>query len=203
MYYHPYNITAFWSNLYNHYVPHRLDPLVRARLFDRASLEDDNNALMERTERQNRRARVLRYFSRSSVPRAVSTLPKMRVFRWSINCMLVPETHHSTNEPWAKALWIVCVRFMFIDVCQELEDRSPHGVYHWRDHQTEPMVERKVNPFAGKPGRRFVFSQYGFDYGHRMLKGKWLVVAYVWGESQEWLESVDERELVSWGRTVR
>ena len=121
---------------------------------------------------------------------------------WSIDCIISPSLGRSINKK-SQAPWSVLLRFLFVDMHRQLKDHSDTSVYNWRNYQTKPLVDQKVPTCNKKLGRRVVFSQEGYDHSYRMFKGDWMVVAYVWGESREWLDSVDVRELVSWENAIR
>lgn len=116
-------------------------------------------------------------------------------FLWMISSNHVaPGFDHPSMQQYSP--WCLLLRFMLMDL--------PHQIVHdtslrsWADHlvpQNKPAQLRPshVSPYGDQQqrwGRRFIFSPPSTSEFHESA-GKWLVVAYLWGENQKWLETVD------------
>ncbi|KAF0316424.1 hypothetical protein GQ607_016347 [Colletotrichum asianum] len=98
--------------------------------------------------------------------------------------------------------WSLLLRFMLMDL--------PHQIMHdislqsWAEHpvpQNEAALQRPsdIAPYSKQQqrwGRRFLFSPPAICQSHER-NGKWLAVAYLWGEDKEWLDTVDIGQLIA------
>ncbi|KAH9231937.1 hypothetical protein K456DRAFT_403168 [Colletotrichum gloeosporioides 23] len=122
-------------------------------------------------------------------------------FQWMISSNhVVPGFDHPSKQE--NSPWYLLLRFMLMDL--------PHQIMHdislqsWAEHpapQNKAALQRPTDiaPYGKRHqrwGRRFLFSLPASCQSHES-DGKWLVVAYLWGESKEWLETVDIGELIA------
>ncbi|KUI69763.1 hypothetical protein VM1G_11614 [Cytospora mali] len=163
--------------------------------------EDDNN-LNDEALRKRCRGGLLRYIARRLTNRASSVPPPPcppRVFNWMITSCHFPEEYQADSLR-RQTPWFIFFRFLFC----ELND-IPSCADTWRrcevhaPNDMEPPLRnaRPLNYTNLKWGKRVVFSEQTDD--KQWLTGRWLVVAYVWAESREWLQHVNIGRLISFG----
>ncbi|KAK0726439.1 hypothetical protein B0T21DRAFT_350572 [Apiosordaria backusii] len=169
--------------------------------------EDDNISAAKEIKRQNRRNKIQHFVKRCLTftnldlgQPANLAAPQARPFRWMISSYHTPEEYQAKSV-WRQSPWYLLLRCMLIDLPEQLE--SGIGT-SWRDCQVQEKGEMKfLTRKAGcstfprlKWGRRIVFSEQTKDEP-RWLTGRWLIVAYLWSDSREWLRSANVKNLLS------
>lgn len=166
--------------------------------------EDDNLYTAEGSRSSNRRNKVRHAIRRLTNPGVAPPpnllAPEARPFRWMITSHYLPQEYQPQNLR-AKAPWFIFLRCLLVDLPVQLKHGL--GTESWRHHSVEPTGEIEFltrKEFKNYPqlkwGRRVVFSEQTREEP-RWLTGQWLVVAYVWSESREWLRNVDVANLIS------
>lgn len=95
-----------------------------------------------------------------------------------------------------KSPWHLLLQSLLLDLPEQLE--NGFGGTSWQDHLVGDPRDAKILKRNWKWSRRIVFSEQAKDESC-WLTGRWLIVAYVWGESREMVENVDIKRLVSFG----
>ncbi|KAF5667858.1 hypothetical protein FHETE_5544 [Fusarium heterosporum] len=159
--------------------------------------EDDNQFLAHSIKRQNRSEKlkhtvcsIMHLKLPSSSPAAVLVAPKQRGFNWTIETWHAPRAYHP-KDLRRKSPWIVCLRFLATDMENELEDGA---MKNWRDSPVLRVGVVKDNEASycslyRQFRRRVVFSE--ISSSGKYLIGRWLVVAYVWCDSRDQLNTFD------------
>lgn len=181
--------------------------------------DNDNAAIARRIKRQNWRNKINHTLNRClkldnppATPPTALDKPKNRPFRWMIQSYHVPEEYQAPDlrdfAPWYLVLRHLLVKFptQLENLPGQLENNV--SVKAWRNHLVEDQKEPEYlqRPFHSrgchqKWGRRLVFSQQT-EEEPRSLIGQWMVVAYIWSDSREWLKNIDARKLVSFSNAV-
>lgn len=142
---------------------------------------------------------------RPSLP-AKPAVPQTRPFHWKIATHYYPEEYHAESLR-RQAPWYLLVRVFAIDLPEQLENGLDRE--SWRDHQVKDCSgETQILTRNGnygcrqlKWGRRIVFSERTEEQPNWLI-GRWLVVAYLWSDNQEWLRSANVGNLASLRNTV-
>jgi len=172
-----------------------------------AEAEDDNISAAKEIKLQNRRNKI-QHFVKRCLPftnldpgqPANLAAPQARPFRWMISSYHTPEEYQAESVR-RHSPWHLLLRCMLIDLPEQLE--SGIGTW-WRDCQVQEKGEMKFFTRTHfcytfprlKWGRRIVFSEQTKDEP-RWLTGRWLIVAYLWSDSREWLQSANVGSLLS------
>lgn len=175
--------------------------------------EDDNITIAKRAKRHNRRMRIDKVFDGMvegvAVGKPYLAIPKKRAFRWMFMSFHAPEEYHAADVE-DHAPWYLVMRYLLVDLPEQLENLENNvSLKSWRNHPVEDPKGLKYlhrpphvqGYFYQKWGRRIVFSEQA-EEEPRSLTGRWLVVAYIWSDSREWLKNVDVRNLVSFGSAL-
>jgi len=177
--------------------------------------EDDNLVLAKQAAKVEKRDKMLNRIQRvlaglrlsSPVPK----LPPRRVphalqrFQWMITSHHVAEEYANASM-YKMSPWRLVVRYMLVNLQgQLLNPNELATLISWREHlsdQGDSPVERYSGPWPcadrHRWGRRVVASELSSD-PLKPLKGRWLVVVYLFGNSPSWVEDADIKSLVSYG----
>ncbi|KAK3350182.1 hypothetical protein B0T25DRAFT_549989 [Lasiosphaeria hispida] len=176
--------------------------------------EDDNIFITKMAKHQTRQRRIRHTLSNCFTftylrprPPADPATPQIRPFRWIITSCYLPQEYHAQTLQ-KQSPWYLLLRCMLTDLPGQLEN----GIgTPWRDHQLKDTRESKAlapshsgihsdmrcSAFSKlRWGRRIVFSELSKDEP-QYLTGRWLISAYLWSESREWLQNVDVRSLIT------
>lgn len=169
--------------------------------------EDDNISVAKEIKRKNRRKKIrhiinscLTFTNRRIALPANLAAPQIRPFQWMISSYYLPEEYQAKSTQ-GQSPWYLLLRCMLIDLPEQLENGLSTS---WRDYEVEDTGGTKFLPRDWgcwnfpqlKWGRRIVFSEQTRDEP-RWLIGRWLVVAYLWSDSREWLRGVNVGNLIS------
>ncbi|KAK4167863.1 hypothetical protein QBC43DRAFT_202381 [Cladorrhinum sp. PSN259] len=172
-----------------------------------AEAEDDNISTAREIKRQNRRnkfqhfvRRCLTFTNLNPEQPANIAAPQGRPFRWLISSYHLPEEYQAKSV-YRDSPWYLLLLCMLVDIYEQLE--SGIGT-SWRDCRVQETGEMKFlrrkdycQRFPRlKWGRRIVFSEQTKEEP-RWLTGRWLIVAYLWSDSREWLRSANVGNLLS------
>lgn len=158
----------------------------------------------------NRRAKILYRLKtcwplRKTKPPSPRLLafPQARPFRWVLSSYHVPE-EYAAPDLQRMAPWRILLRFLLVDLPGQLENLDGATLSSWRTHR----CEREVRPTwcqreSGGWARCVVFSEREQIGPFWPRVGSWLVVAYVAGDSYEWVKNAKPENLISFGNTSR
>jgi hypothetical protein len=130
--------------------------------------------------------------------------PEARRFRWMISSYHIPEEYQAPVTLRRESPWYLTLRCILINLPEQPES----GIGTWRDYQVQQkkgemkFLARRFfcHTFPRlKWGRRIVFSEQTKDDGGgpRWLTGDWLIVAYLWSGSREWLRCANVGSLLT------
>ena len=170
--------------------------------------EDDNIYVAKKAKQQNRR-NEMRHFAKRCLtstnldPGQPANLaaPQARPFRWMISSYHTLEEYQAPNVR-ENSPWYLLLRCMLVDLPEQLEQGIGTS---WRDCQVQEKGGMKFLTRGSnssfftrlKWGRRVVFSEQTKDEP-RWFTGRWLIVAYLWSDSREWLRVANVGNLLSY-----
>ncbi|KAF4964063.1 hypothetical protein FZEAL_10890 [Fusarium zealandicum] len=133
----------------------------------------------------------------------VSTKPEPSPLKWMIeSCHVAPgyqAPHLQHDSPW-----VVQLTLFMSDLPQQL--RSDGGIKAWRDSPSESCGEAdkcaETCIAKGLYGSKFLFKPYADFCTQVVVPGRWLVLANVWCDSRQRLQSIDLRTKVSFETIV-
>jgi len=178
--------------------------------------EDENISAAKKIKRQNRHAKTfhiikscLKFTNPGAGLPSNTVAPQVRDFPWMISSYYVPEEYQDESIR-EQTPWVVELRCMLIDLTRQLE----RGIgTSWRDHQVKDQSANEKEFLSRTPanykrcfpslrwGRRIVFSERAGEEP-RYLTGNWLVVAYLWSDSREWLRNANVGNLISFNNVL-
>ncbi|KAF4921298.1 hypothetical protein CGCVW01_v006144 [Colletotrichum viniferum] len=133
-------------------------------------------------------------------------------FKWKVSSFHVAPGFQTRR---AASPWRLLLVSMLVDPHQEKTDGTLQSWDDEEDHLVpEALTRQPLNSPTNEPNqkwvRRTVFTDVApqksdgmFCVGNPECVGNWLIAAYVWGESQEWVDSVDIRRLAAFSPVIR
>ncbi|KAF3809492.1 hypothetical protein GCG54_00012775 [Colletotrichum gloeosporioides] len=132
-------------------------------------------------------------------------------FKWKVSSYHVAPGYQ--NQPQYSP-WRLLLISMLVDPHQQKADGTLES---WDEEEhvvPDSLVRQPLNSptdeLDQKWGRRYVFTDvaphYSYDLagvGSLECVGNWLIAAHVWGESQDWVDSVDIRRLAAFSTVIR
>ncbi|KAE9583456.1 hypothetical protein CGMCC3_g337 [Colletotrichum fructicola] len=132
-------------------------------------------------------------------------------FKWKVSSYHVAPGYQNRllASPW---------RLLIISMLVDPHQQKADGTFKSWDEEEhavpDSLVRQPLNSPTDEPdqkwGRRYVFTDvaphYSYDLacvGSLECVGNWLIAAHIWGESQDWVDSVDIRRLAAFSPIIR